>query len=185
MGPPRIFTVGHSTRSLEELIAILGQAGIELLVDVRSVPRSRRHPQFERTALVESLPAHGIGYLHARELGGFRRPQADSKNGGWEQPAFRGYADYMDTEQFGSALDELQREARSRLSCVMCAEAQWWRCHRRLISDALVIRGWQVGHLGLREEPVPHGLTPFAIVGPGQTLTYPPAQLELSNQNEP
>ena len=175
----RICTVGHSTRSFDELRALLQAAEVELLVDVRSVPHSRRHPQFERDALARSLSASGIGYVHERALGGFRKPRADSPNGGWEHPAFRGYADYMATPEFAAALSELQARAVERAVCIMCAEAQWWRCHRRLISDALLVRGWEVLHLGLRAEPVTHELTPFAVLGVDGALSYPPPQATL------
>ena len=175
-----IYTIGHSTRSLDELLALLQAAGVRELVDVRSVPRSRRHPQFERQALARSLAASGsIEYRHEPALGGFRRPRPDSPNGGWEHPAFRGYADYMALPEFAAALDRLQARARGRATCIMCAEAPWWRCHRRLIADALLVRAWTVLHLGLSAEPVPHELTPFAVVEPGQRLTYPPAQAAL------
>jgi uncharacterized protein (DUF488 family) len=146
---------------------------------VRTVPHSRRNPQFDRDALGAALESHGIAYVHERELGGFRRPRPDSINRGWEQPAFRGYADYMQTPEFGSALERLIGLAVDLPTSIMCAEAQWWRCHRRLISDALVVRGWKVLHLGLRAEPVEHELTPFAVVGPDHSLSYPPVQGEL------
>ncbi len=152
---------------------------MRVLVDVRSVPRSRRHPQFARESLAVALPERGVEYRHARELGGSRRPRVDSPNGGWEHEGFRGYADYMSSEEFGSALEALESLGRSEPVCIMCAEAQWWRCHRRLISDALLVRGWEVLHLGLGAEPVAHELTPFAVVGPGFALTYPPAQGQL------
>ena len=154
-------------------------AGVRRLVDVRSVPRSRRHPHFADDALAVSLPAEGIDYRHERALGGFRRPRPDSPNGGWEQTAFRGYADYMQSEEFSEALDRLQARGRELPTCMMCAEAQWWRCHRRLIADALVIRGWEVRHVGLGPEPVEHELAPFAVVGPEHVLSYPPPQAEL------
>lgn len=175
-----IYTVGHSTRSLDELIALLASAGVRQLVDVRSVPRSRRHPHFAGEALARSLPEHAIAYRHEPRLGGFRRPRADTANTGWEQPAFRGYADHMAGEQFKSALAELGSAARERTTCVMCAEAQWWRCHRRLLADALLVRGWRVLHLGLGGPPAVHELAPFAVVGEGNALTYPPAQGELA-----
>ena len=175
----RIFTVGHSTRSFEELVALLRAPGVELLVDVRSVPRSRRHPQFGRDALQRELPAAGIEYTHEPALGGFRKPAADSPNGGWEQSAFRGYADYMALPEFAAALSDLEARASARSACIMCAEAPWWRCHRRLISDALVVRGWEVLHLGVRAEPAQHELTPFAVVSSDGTLSYPPPQATL------
>ena len=174
-----IYTVGHSTRPLGELTGLLGDAGVHELVDVRSVPRSHRHPHFAGEALADSLPAHGIAYTHEGALGGFRRPRPDSPNTGWENPAFRGYADHMASEEFRGALERLQTRGADHATCVMCAEAQWWRCHRRLISDALVIRGWRVLHLGLHSKPVTHELTPFAVRGEDHILTYPPLQTEL------
>ena len=149
------------------------------LVDVRTVPSSRRHPQFARRALAESLPGHGIAYRHEPALGGFRRPRPESPNDGWEHDGFRGYADHMASAEFRAALDRLQADARRRATCVMCAEAQWWRCHRRLIADALLVRGWTVLHLGLRAEQVEHELTAFAVVGDGGQLAYPPVQGQL------
>ncbi len=149
------------------------------------MPRSRRNPQFERTALAASLAERAIDYHHEPALGGFRHPRPDSANRGWQHPAFRGYADYMATPQFAAALAGLEDRARACTTCIMCAEAQWWRCHRRLISDALVVRGWDVSHLGLRAGPVPHELTPFAIVGPAGELSYPPAQGELELGSPP
>lgn len=145
------------------------------LVDVRTVPRSRRHPQFARGALAASLPERGIEYAHERALGGFRRPLPDSANTGWEHPAFRGYADHMASAEFAEALARLERAAAERPTTVMCAEAQWWRCHRRLIADALVVRGWRVVHLGLGA-PAEHELTSFAVVDEDLTISYPPAQ---------
>jgi uncharacterized protein (DUF488 family) len=150
-----------------------------VLVDVRTVPRSRRNPQFAADALAQSLPDHQIEYRHEPGLGGFRRPRPDSPNAGWQQPAFQGYADYMATPEFADALERLQSIARDRTTSVMCAEAQWWRCHRRLIADALVVRGWRVLHLGLGREPVEHELTSFAVVGADRTITYPPVQAKF------
>ena len=178
-----ILTIGHSTRSLAELLALLQDARVEQLVDVRSVPRSRRHPHFEGAALEASLPAAGISYRQAAALGGFRRPQRQSPNAGWEHRSFRGYADYMAEPEFALALGDLERQASARPTCVMCAEAQWWRCHRRLIADALVVRGWRVAHLGLGARATDHQLTSFAEVD-GTTITYPPAQQELPAQSK-
>ena len=175
-----IYTLGHSNRSGLELIELLETAGVGRLVDVRTVPRSRHNPQFNGDALASSLAEHRIDYHHEPGLGGFRKPGPDSPNGGWENPAFRGYADYMQTPAFMAALARLMSLARDEPTAIMCAEAQWWRCHRRLIADALVVRGWEVLHLGLGPEPVAHELTPFAVVGPEGGLTYPPAQGQLA-----
>src|SRR5689334_7071706 len=125
-----LYTVGHSTRSLPEFLALLERAGVRELVDVRSVPRSRRHPHVDGEALARALRAQGIDYAHERALGGFRRPRPHSPNRGWEQQAFQGYADHMASADFHAGLARLQELARERVACVMCAEAQWWRCHR-------------------------------------------------------
>ena len=177
---PTVYTVGHSTRTLDELVAVVEQAGVRELIDVRLLPRSRRHPHLAGEALARSLPARGIAYAHEPRLGGFRRPRAGSPNSGWEHPAFRGYADHMASPEFLAGLARLQQLARERTACVMCAEAQWWRCHRRLIADALLVRGWRVLHLGLASTPLVHELTPFAVVGPAHALTYPAPQGELA-----
>ena len=174
-----LFTVGHSTRSIDELIGLLEAAEVERLVDVRRFPGSRRHPQFAREALAAALGERGIDYVHEPALGGFRRPLPDSPNGGWEQTAFQGYADHMATPEFAAALAQLEREATERPTAIMCAEAQWWRCHRRLIADALTVRGWRVLHLGLGAEPVAHELTPFAVLHDDGSLTYPSPQQSL------
>lgn len=173
------FTVGHSTRSFEELLSILTAAGVKAVADVRAYPSSRRHPQFNRGALAESLDAAGLGYRHLPELGGRRRPRADSVNGAWREPAFRGYADHMASEEFATGLHALERLATERPTAVMCAEALWWRCHRRLVSDALTARGWRVEHLGAGGEPSMHELPPFAVVGDDGSVTYPPLQATL------
>lgn len=174
-----LYTIGHSTRSASELIDVLETVGVEELVDVRTVPRSRRNPQFNGDALASSLADRGVTYRHERALGGFRQPHPDSPNGGWDHPSFRGYADYMQSPEFAAALERLMSLAGEQTTSIMCAEAQWWRCHRRLIADALVVRGWDVLHLGLGPKPVAHELTPFAVVEADGTLTYPPAQGRL------
>ena len=145
---------------------------------MRSFPSSRRHPQFNRAALEQWLPEAGIDYLHLPELGGRRDPAPISPNGGWRERGFRGYADHMASAEFAAGIDRLERLARVKLTAVMCAEALWWRCHRRLIADALTVRGWDVQHLG-SGSPVKHELTPFAEVGDGGALTYPPPQTSL------
>jgi uncharacterized protein (DUF488 family) len=179
---PVLYTIGHSTRQLDELVALLAAARVRALVDVRTAPGSRRHPQFGRDALATALPEHGVDYRHEPSLGGFRRAHPDSDNGGWEHPAFRGYADYMQTAEFAQALARLEQEARTVSTAIMCAEAQWWRCHRRLIADALVARGWCVLHLGLGRDPVGHELTAFAVPGADGALRYPSAQARLTPQ---
>jgi uncharacterized protein (DUF488 family) len=179
-----IYTVGHSTRSAEDLRAVLRQAGVELVADVRAFPSSRRHPQFNRAALAEWLPEAGIGYVHMPGLGGRRKPTADSPNGGWREAAFRGYADYMPSDEFRRALAELENAARERPTAVMCAEAVWWRCHRRLIADALTAGGWRVEHLGVGDGRAVHHLSDFAVVGPDGSLTYPPRQATLLEEEQ-
>ena len=179
MTAPVVYTVGHSTRPLEELVRILREPGVKELVDVRSAPGSRRNPQFGASALVQALAGEGISYAHEPGLGGFRKPRPDSPNRGWTHPAFVGYADHMACTEFLEALERVAERAREHPACLMCAEAQWWRCHRRLIADALVVRGWEVLHLGLGGRPVPHELTSFAVREGDHGLLYPPAQGEL------
>jgi uncharacterized protein (DUF488 family) len=173
-----VYTVGHSTRSEEQLSDVLRAAGVGAVVDVRSFPSSRRHPQFNRGALERWLPEAGVDYLNIFELGGRRDPAPTSSNGGWRERGFRGYADHMASAEFAAGLRRLEQLARVRPTAVMCAEALWWRCHRRLIADALTIRGWEVVHLG-SGAPVKHELTPFAEVREGGALTYPPPQTSL------
>jgi uncharacterized protein (DUF488 family) len=175
--PGEIWTIGHSTHPLDELLALLRAHRIELLADVRSYPGSRRMPWFSRESLAAEL---GEGYVHLRELGGRRRAQRDSPNGGWESEGFRGYADHMASAEFTEALARLEGLAHQRRTAVMCAEAPWWRCHRRLLADALLVRGWRVLHIGPDGRLVPHELTPFAAVEEGR-ITYPPPQLRLGD----
>jgi uncharacterized protein (DUF488 family) len=144
---PTLFTVGHSTRSFAELASLLAEHRIALLVDVRRFPGSRRHPQFSRDTLAASLDAAGIGYLHESDLGGRRAPQTASPNTAWRVAAFRGYADWMAQPPFHAALARLLGHAREQPVVILCAEAVPWRCHRRLIADAAVVRGLEVVHL--------------------------------------
>jgi uncharacterized protein (DUF488 family) len=174
-----IYTIGHSTRSSEELLALLDEASVELLADVRAFPSSRRYPQFNRDALSSWLRQAGIRYAHMPGLGGRRTPVEGSRNAGWRERAFQGYADYMRSNEFKQAIGELEAGARESSTAIMCAEAVWWRCHRRLIADALVVRGWRVEHLGVGERPVVHDLPEFALVDPGGEITYPPLQTTL------
>lgn len=177
MSAPAILTIGHSTHELEEFLGLLRDSGVELLTDVRRFPGSRRVPWTNAESLERSLAEAEIGYRHFEELGGRRRDGKQSRNDGWRVAGFRAYADYMESPEFEAALDELQAEARQRLTAVMCAEAQWWRCHRRLVSDALTVRGWQVLHVDARGERSEHPLTEFAVVE-GHRIRYP-AQLTL------
>jgi uncharacterized protein (DUF488 family) len=173
-----MFTVGHSTHALDAFVALLRGAGVEAVADVRRYPGSRRSPWFAREALAASLPGEGIEYVHLEPLGGRRSVVPGSPNGGWDNAAFQAYADHMATPEFAAGLAQLERLARRRATAVMCAEATWWRCHRRLIADALVVRGWTVRHIGPDGGLTDHELTDFAVVEPG-TLTYPPVQTEL------
>ncbi len=165
-----VFTVGHSTRSLDEFRAILAAHGIETLVDVRTIPKSRRHPHFSSEALARTLAP--VRYVHMRPLGGLRHAKKDSKNLAWRNESFRGYADYMETPAFKQALDELIDLASVSNVAVMCAEAVPWKCHRSLLSDALVAHGVAVDHILAVDKDSPHKLTPFARVE-GEDVSYP------------
>ena len=168
----RVYTIGHSNRSVEEFIALLTALVVEIVMDVRSVPHSAHNPQFDIAALQRSLRANGIRYVHLVELGGFRHVSPDSPNGGWQNARFRGYADYMQTVEFAAAVDHLVDEARAASTAIMCAEAVPWRCHRSLIADALLVRGTDVVDI-IGPGPVkPHRLTPFAKVE-GEMISYP------------
>jgi uncharacterized protein (DUF488 family) len=167
-----IFTVGHSTHALDAFVALLRRHGIGLLADVRAFPRSRRSPQFNTEALAAELP---LPYRHFRALGGRRRPRPDSPNGGWENDAFRGYADHALTPEFAAALAELTALARDVPTAIMCAEGLWWRCHRRLIADRLVAAGWAVSHIAPDGRLAEHALPPFAAPQPGGAVLYPPS----------
>ena len=142
-----IWTIGHSTRTVERFIELLRAPQMELVVDVRRYPGSRRHPQFNSGPLAQSLRAQAIDYRPAPDLGGRRTPRSDSRNTAWKNASFRGYADYMETPVFNAALDALTAEAAKRRTAIMCAEAVWWQCHRSLIADALKARGIEVLHI--------------------------------------
>ena len=172
------YTVGHSTHELQAFAALLRGAGVDGIADVRRWPRSRRHPQFDDDALAVELPLRGIAYDHLPALGGRRRPLRGSPNDGWEQEAFRGYADHMATPAFAAGLERLEELCAVRPTAAMCAEAPWWRCHRRLVADALLARGWEVLHVMPGGRAVPHELPEFAVVA-GGLVTYPAAQLRL------
>jgi uncharacterized protein (DUF488 family) len=168
-----LFTIGHSAREVDELVALLQRNGVQRLVDVRRYPGSRRHPHFNRETLGDRLTAAGIGYRHAHDLGGRREPAPASPNQGWRNASFRAYADYMATPPFLAALDRLIHEAQGHTVAIMCAEAVPWRCHRNLISDAIVARGGVVRHIVSHDaDPTTHVLNPMARLEPDGTLTY-------------
>lgn len=172
--PATVFSVGHSTRTIQDFIALLRAHGVRRVVDVRTVPRSRHNPQFDRTTLAKSLHNARIHYRHLAALGGLRHARSDSKNLGWRNASFRGFADYMQTPEFDRGLQRLMELARKEPCAVMCAEAVPWRCHRSLIADALAVRKIPVRHITSRTRAQPHHLTPFARVK-GTAITYPAA----------
>jgi uncharacterized protein (DUF488 family) len=173
-----ILTVGHSTRSIEAFLGLLRAQGVKRVIDVRTIPRSRQNPQFNRETLPQTLCQVGMGYTHLPELGGLRHGRRDSPNMGWRNTSFRGYADYMQTPEFEVGLDTLMTAGKREPIVVMCAEAVPWRCHRSLIADALSIRGIQVKHILSATRTQPHRLTPFAQVH-GVQITYPMDQISL------
>jgi uncharacterized protein (DUF488 family) len=167
-----VLTIGHSTRSIEEFISLLQAHRVTRVVDVRTVPRSRHNPQFNKTSLPKSLKKVGIGYVHLPGLGGLRRARPDSINMGWRNASFRGYADYMQTPEFETSLQELIDLAEEDRIALMCAEAVPWRCHRSLIADALLARGLLSQHIMSLTRREVHTLTPFAKVN-GAKIVYP------------
>jgi len=167
-----IYTIGHSTRTAEAFLELLAAHGIQQLADVRTIPGSARHPHFAGDALASFLGARGVTYRHFPGLGGLRKPRPDSVNTAWQNEAFRGYADYMDSDPFRAAIDQLERFAASAPTAIMCAEAVWWQCHRRLLADALLVRGVQVRHILTAREAKPHELSEFARQVDGG-VTYP------------
>jgi len=179
----QIWTIGHSTREIDNFISALEANGIKLVVDVRSLPGSKRYPQFNKEALADSLGKAGIRYEHFPELGGRRKPKPDSKNTAWRNASFRGYADYMEAEEFCNGVDRLVDLASGRVrptgglareigpAAIMCAETVWWRCHRALISDFLKVRGIEVTHIVDAKKTEPHPLTSAARIVNGK-LSY-------------
>ncbi len=167
-----IFTVGHSTRSIDEFVALLNPHAIKTVVDVRSIPKSRHNPQFNVESLPVSLAGVGIGYIHLVGLGGLRHTRRDSVNTGWRNASFRGFADYMQTPEFKVALDQLIDLANNQRLVIMCAEAVPWRCHRSLIADALIVRGIDVQEIISSGNVRSHALTPWAIIK-GEEILYP------------
>jgi uncharacterized protein (DUF488 family) len=173
-----VFTIGHSTRPIEEFIGLLKANGLRQVLDIRTIPKSRHNPQFNNDSLADSLGTAGIGYVHMKELGGLRHARRDSVNLGWRNASFRGYADYMQTPEFAQAIDRAILLAKKVPSALMCAEAVPWRCHRSLVADALLVRGIRVLDVISSAEPKEHKLTPFASVK-GTNLTYPSDQRPL------
>jgi uncharacterized protein (DUF488 family) len=169
---PIVLTIGHSTRTLEDFIGLLQAHGATRVVDVRTVPRSRHNPQFNKTSLPRALKKAGLGYVHLPGLGGLRHGKRDSINVGWRNASFRGYADYMQTPEFEQSLEELIRLAKQERIVIMCAEAVPWRCHRSLIADALLVRGLRTEDIMGPSRRQVHTLTPFAKVR-GTMITYP------------
>ena len=167
-----LYTIGHSTRTTRQLVDLLRAHGVEQVVDVRTIPKSRHNPQFNRPALSRALHAVKIGYRYVKTLGGLRHARPDSVNLGWRNASFRGYADYMQTEDFAAGLASLERLAAQRPTAIMCAEALPWRCHRSLIADALTVARWRVLHIQSRKTARPHKRTPFLTVRSGR-LVYP------------
>lgn len=176
-GAAPILTIGHSTHPIERFIALLREHGVERLVDIRTIPRSRHNPQFNSEALAKSVEHAGIAYAHLKELGGLRHARPDSINTGWRNASFRGYADYMQTPEFEEALLRLLQSCAGKRCAVMCAEAVPWRCHRSLVADALVARGIPVEHILSGSRRDVHSLTPFARIEE-ERVTYPEAQGE-------
>jgi uncharacterized protein (DUF488 family) len=180
---PLVMTIGHSTHTLEEFIRLLQAHGATRVVDVRTVPRSRHSPQFNRASLPGSLKEAGLGYVHLPGLGGLRHAQRDSVNSGWRNASFRGYAHYMQTPEFEQSLDELVELANQERIVLMCAEAVPWRCHRSLIADALLVRGIRTEDIMSATRRQVHTLTPFAKVR-GIAITYP-TKASGSTQKKP
>ncbi|MDP9342581.1 MAG: DUF488 domain-containing protein [Actinomycetota bacterium] len=176
-GTVAIFTVGHGARAIESFVALLRSAGVRRVVDVRTAPGSRKHPQFGRDALAASLPAAGIEYVWRKELGGWRRPRPDSRHTGLTSPAFRGYADHMETAEFRETLSWLIETFRRTPTAIMCAESLWWRCHRRMLADALSASGCEVRHVMEGGRLEPHRPSPSLRVENGD-LVYDVSEAE-------
>jgi len=175
---PHIFTIGHSTRPIDQFLSLLKENGVARLIDIRTIPRSRFNPQFNQKSLSESAPQAGIEYIHLEELGGLRHPRKDSPNKEWKNDGFRGFADYMQTPEFSAAIVKLIDLASQKTTSIMCAEAVPWRCHRSLVSDALLVRSIIPTHIMSPGKTQAHELTAFAKVR-GHNITYPPKQNSL------
>jgi uncharacterized protein (DUF488 family) len=172
VSPGLVYTIGHSTRSIDDFIQVLARYGIEALADIRTIPRSKHNPQFDSEALSKSLALCGIEYLHLKNLGGLRKPLKDSPNGAWKNASFRGYADYMQTKEFEQGVEDLIGFSNTKKICIMCAEAVSWRCHRSLVGDALTARGIKVIDIFDLEHSKEHTITSFAKIH-GKSVTYP------------
>ena len=163
---PTIFTIGHSTRTIEEFLEMLNSFNIKVLADIRRLPGSRKYPQFDQDALKKSLEENGIEYVYIEDLGGRRKVSPDSKNTTWRNKSFQGYADYMETESFENGIKVLEKFAIEKNSAMMCSEAVWWRCHRSMVSDFLKAKGWEVLHIMSLGKATEHPYTaPARIVG--------------------
>lgn len=169
-----VFTIGHSTHSIEDFIEILKHYHIDELVDIRTIPKSRHNPQFNMDTFAKALRNHHIGYRHEKHLGGLRHAHKDSVNMAWKNLSFRGYADYMQTDEFADALQKLIEISQTKTVAIMCAEAVPWRCHRSLVGDALLVHGIDVEDIYSITSVKPHTLTPWAVVH-GTKITYPPS----------
>jgi uncharacterized protein (DUF488 family) len=167
-----IYTIGHSTRSIEDFIDLLKSFDVETVIDIRTIPRSRHCPQFNKEELKCALKNAKIGYRHIKELGGLRHALKNSMNTGWVNASFRGFADYMQTPGFNKGLEKLEKISQNKRCAIMCAEAVYWRCHRRLIADALILKKWKVLHILNEKTAKPHKRTRFLRVKKG-VLTYP------------
>ena len=174
----RMYTIGHSTRSSDELVGLLREHDIRLLADIRRFPGSKRYPHFASEAMAQWLPDNGIGYIHMPELGGRRKALADSPNMAWRNEQFRAYADYMGTAEFRDAIDHLLARAAEKATAIMCAEAVPWRCHRNLVADELTRRGIEVLHIISPNAVKVHAMNPHAVIE-GDHLVYPAEQQTL------
>lgn len=169
---PQIFTIGYSTHTIEDFIELLKAHDIKMVIDIRTIPKSRYSPEFNQEELKSSLKKAKIGYRHIKELGGLRHASKDSVNTGWINASFRGFADYMQTESFQKGLEKLEKLAQKKRCVLMCAEGVPWRCHRSLIADALKVKKWKVFHIQSKKTAKPHALTEFLKIKKGQ-LIYP------------
>ena len=180
---PTVLTIGHSTRPIEEFLRLLDNQGVTRLVDVRTIPRSRHNPQFNKDSLPNALKSAGIAYMHMSGLGGLRHPRKNSTNLGWRNAGFRGFADYMQTRDFENALAELIAVAKKERLAIMCAEAVPWRCHRSLIADALLVHGVRVEEISSATRTQPYKLSPFAQVF-GTEVSYPGLPFEQASEEK-